>query len=109
MNDELSHKFVDVKPEKMIQILNESFGTLEDVERNKTSCILLNAHMREGASVTDHILLYIIEQIEHLSKLEFLLHEQLGKNVVGCKIPPAEVRVRSDPTGIPPASNFNCR
>ena len=27
MNDELSHKFEDVQPEDMIQILNESFDT----------------------------------------------------------------------------------
>ena len=37
--------------------------------------------MREGASVTDHIL-YMIELVEHLSKLDFLLHEQLEKDAI---------------------------
>ena len=60
MNDELSHKFEDAQSEEIIQMLNESFGTLEDAERHKTSCAVFNAHMREGASVTDHVL-YMIE------------------------------------------------
>ena len=37
--------------------------------------------MRERTSVTDHVF-YMIEQIEHLSKLDFLLHEQLGKDSI---------------------------
>ena len=74
MNDELSRKFEDAQPEEMIQMLNESFDTLEDAERYKTSCVVFNARMREGASVTDHVL-YMIEQIECLSKLDFSLHE----------------------------------
>ena len=35
--------------------------------------------MRERASVNDHVL-YMIEQIECLSKFDFSLHEQLGKD-----------------------------
>ena len=62
-------------------MLNESFGTSEDAERYKTFCTVFNAHMREETSVTDHVL-YMIEQIECLSKLGFLLHEQLGKDAI---------------------------
>ena len=74
MNDELSRKFEDAQPEEIIQMLNESFGIPEDAERHKTSYAVFNARMQEEASVTDHVL-YIIELIEHLSKLDFLLHE----------------------------------
>ena len=81
MNDELSYKFEDAQPEEMIQILNESFDTPEDVERHKTSCTVFNICMREGALVIDHVL-YMIEQIERLSKLNFPLHEQLGKDAI---------------------------
>ena len=70
MNGKLSHKFEDAQPEEIIQMLNES----EDAEIHKTSCIEFNAHIREGASVTDHVL-YMIEQIECLNKLGFPLHE----------------------------------
>ena len=74
MSDKLSHKFEDVQPEDMIQMLNESFDTPKDIERHKTSRIVFNIHMWEGASVTDHVL-YMIEYIECLNKLGFLLHE----------------------------------
>ena len=47
MNDELSHKFEDVQPKKIIQILNESFDTPEDVKRYKISHAVFNTHMRE--------------------------------------------------------------
>ena len=60
LNDELSRKFKDAQPEEMIQILNESFSIPKDTERYKTSCVVFNAHMQEGASVTDHVL-YMIE------------------------------------------------
>ena len=46
MNNELSYKFEDAQPEDMIQMLNESFGTPEDVKRHKTSCIMFNALMQ---------------------------------------------------------------
>ena len=62
-------------------MLKESFGTLDDVERHKTSCVVFNASMREGAQVTDYIL-YLIEQIDCLSKLGYPLHEQLDKDAV---------------------------
>ena len=61
--------------------MNEPFDTSEDVERHKISCTMFNTHMREGASVTDHVL-YMTEQVECLSKLDFLMHEQLGKDVI---------------------------
>ena len=60
MNDELSRKFEYAQPKEMIQMLNESFGTLEDAEKHKTSCKVFNARMREEASVTNHVL-YMIE------------------------------------------------
>ena len=62
-------------------MLNESFSIPEDIERHKTSCAVFNVRMREGASVTDHVL-YMIEQIECLSMLSFSLHEQLGKDAI---------------------------
>ena len=43
MNDEFSHRFENAMPEDMLQILNESFGTFDDVERHKTSCAIFNA------------------------------------------------------------------
>ena len=81
MNNEFSYKFEDAQPEKILQRLNESFGTPEDVKRHKISYAIFNACMREGTLVTDHVL-YMIEQIECLSKLGFLLHEQLGKDTI---------------------------
>ena len=42
--------------------------------------------MRKGASVTDHVL-YMIEQIENLSKLDFFLHEQLEKDAILNSLP----------------------
>ena len=65
----------------MLQMLNKSFDTPDDIERYKTSCAIFIARMRERASVTDHVL-YMIEMIECLSKLGFLLHEQLEKNTI---------------------------
>ena len=75
MNDEFSRKFEEAQPKKMLQVLRDSFGTPDDVERYKTSCIIFNARIRKGISITNHIL-YIIEQIKKLSKLSFPLHEQ---------------------------------
>ena len=74
MNDEFSHCFENALPHDMLQMLNESFSTFDDVERHKTSCSIFNAQMMEGASVTDRVL-YMIKMIEHLSKLDFFLHE----------------------------------
>ena len=74
INDELSHKFVDAQLDEMIQILNESFDIFVNAERHKISYTMFNAHMQEGASIIDHVL-YMIEQIECLIKLDFLLYE----------------------------------
>ena len=60
MNDEFSQKFEEAQPEKMLQVLRESFDIPDDVEWYKTSCTIFNTRMREGASVTDHVL-YMIE------------------------------------------------
>ena len=81
MNNELRYKFEDAQLEEIIQILNESFGTPEDAEGHKTSYTVFNAHMREETSVIDHVL-YMIEQLECLSKFDFPLYEQLGKNAI---------------------------
>ena len=42
--------------------------------------------MRDGASVTDHVL-YMIEMIERLGKLGCPLHEQLGKDAILNSLP----------------------
>ena len=73
-------------PIYMIQMLNESFDTSEDAERHKTFCTVFNVRMREGTSVIDHVL-YMIEQIECLSKLDISLHEQLGKDAILNSLP----------------------
>ena len=86
MNDEFSCKFEDAQLKEMLQVLNDFFDTLDDVERPKTSCAIFNAQMREGASVIDYVLC-IIEQIERLSKLDFFLHEQLEKNAILNSLP----------------------
>ena len=65
----------------MLQILNESFDMSDDIERHKISCAIFNTRMREGASVTDHVLC-MIEMIKRSSKLDFFLHEQLGKDAI---------------------------
>ena len=62
-------------------MLRESFDTPNDVERYKTSCRVFNTQMRKRASVTNHIL-YMIEQIKRLSKLDFFLYEQLEKDAI---------------------------
>ena len=73
MNYEFSCKFKDAQPEKMLQVLNKSFDTLDDIERYKINYAIFNFRMRDGASVIDHVL-YMIKMIEHLSKLKFFLH-----------------------------------
>ena len=88
MNDEFGRRFENAQPEEIIQALNESFGTPDDVERHKTSCAIFNARMRDGSPVTDHVL-YMIEKIELLSKLGFPLHEQLGKDAILNSLPPS--------------------
>ena len=86
MNDEFNRMFENTQPQEMLQMLNDSFGMPDDVERHKTSCAIFNARMRDGASVIDHVL-YMIEMIERLSKLGFLLHEQLGKYAIFNSLP----------------------
>ena len=81
MSDEFSHRFENAQSRDMLQMLNESFCTLNDIERHKISCAIFNAQMREEASITDRVL-YIIELIECLSKLGFFLHEQLQKDMI---------------------------
>ena len=66
--------------------MNESFNTPKDVKRHKISYTVFNACMQERASITDHVL-YMIEQIECLSKLGFPLHEQLGKDTILNSLP----------------------
>ena len=60
IDDEFSQKSEEAYSEDMLKMLNESFGTPDDVEWYKTSCAILNTQMREGASITNHIL-YMIE------------------------------------------------
>ena len=42
------------------QVLRDSFGTPDNIEWHKTSCTIFNTWIREGASVTDHVM-YMIE------------------------------------------------
>ena len=74
MNDEFSHRFENAQPQEMLQMLNDSFGMPDLVERPKTSCAIFNTRMRDGALVIDYVL-YMIEMIECLSKLDFFVHE----------------------------------
>ena len=85
--------------------MNESFGTLEDVERCKTSCVVFNTHIREEVSVIDHVL-YMIEQIECLSKLAFSLHEQSGKDAILNSLPKSYLSLLSHYRITKPAVNY---
>ena len=60
MSNEFNHRFETAQPKDMLQMLEDAFGTPNDVERHKTSCAIFNAKMRYGTSVTDHVL-YMIE------------------------------------------------
>ena len=86
MNDEFSQKFEEAQSKKMLQVLKNSFDTFDDIERYKTSCTIFNTRMREGTSITDHVL-YMIKQIKKLNKLSFPLHEQLGKDEILNSLP----------------------
>ncbi|EHA8590017.1 hypothetical protein COCNU_scaffold014295G000020 [Cocos nucifera] len=68
ISDEFSRRFKIAQSNKMLQVLNDSFGTPDDVERHKTSCAIFNARMWDGASITDHD-----RADERLSKLGFPL------------------------------------
>ena len=86
MNDEFSRCFKNAQPQDMLQMLKESFEMPDDVEKYRVSSAIFNARMRDGTSVTDHVL-YMIEMIEHLRKLGFLLHEQLKKDAILNSLP----------------------
>ena len=86
MSNEFSRRFEMAQPRDMLQVLEDAFGTPDDAERHKTSCAIFNAKMRDGVSVTDHVL-YMIELMECLSKLNFFLYEQLGKDAILNKLP----------------------
>ena len=86
MSDKFSRRFEMAQPKDMLQVLEDAFGTPDDVERHKTSCAIFNAKIRDGVSVTDHVL-YMIELMERLSKLGFPLHEQLGKDAILNSLP----------------------
>ncbi len=86
MSDEFSCRFEIAQPEEIVQVLNKSFGTPDDVERHKTSCAIFSARIKDGALVTDHVL-YMIELIERLSTLGFFLHDQLGKDAILNSLP----------------------
>ena len=86
MNEEFSRRFENAQPQKMLQMLNDSFGMPDDIERYKISCAIFNARMRDGTSVIDHVL-YMIEMIECLSKLGFSLRKQLGKDAILNSLP----------------------
>ena len=64
MNDKFSRIFEETQSNDIIQVLKDSFGIPDDVERYKVSCAIFNTKLWEGAPVTDHVL-YMIEMIEH--------------------------------------------
>ena len=70
----------------MLKVLKEFFCTPDNIKRHKTSCVIFNAQMREEVSITDYVL-YMIKQIEHLSKFDFFLHEQLRKDTILNSLP----------------------
>ena len=74
MSDEFSCKIDTAQPKDMLQVLEDAFGTPDDVERHMISCAIFNIKMRDGASIIDHVL-YMIELMERLSELGFSLHE----------------------------------
>ena len=86
MNDKIGCRFENAQSEEIIQVLSESFGTPDDVERHKTSYAIFNVRIRDGVPITDHVL-YMIEKNELLSKLGFPLHEQLGKDTILNSLP----------------------
>ena len=106
MNNEFSRKFEEAQSEKILQVLRDFFGTLDDVERHKTSCTIFNTRMREGASVTDHVL-YMIEQIKKLSKLSFSLHEQLEKDAILNFLPKSYLSLLSHFRMMKPVVNYH--
>lgn len=67
-------------------MLKEFFGTTDDIEWHRTSCIIFNTWMHEKASIIDHVL-YIFEQIDCLGKLGYPLHEQLRKDAISNSSP----------------------
>lgn len=81
INDEFSHRFENAHPKEMIQVLNKSFGILDNIKRHKTSYAIFNARMRDGATIIEYVL-YMIVMIELHSKFEFPLHEYLEKDVI---------------------------
>ena len=50
MNDEFNHKFKEVQPDQILQVLKDSFGTPDDVERHRTSYAIFNTKLCEGTS-----------------------------------------------------------
>ena len=60
MNDKFNHKFEKVQLDQILQVLNDSFEILDDVERHRISYAIFNAKLHEGVFITDHVL-YMIE------------------------------------------------
>ena len=105
MNDEFSRKFVEAQLEDILQKLKESFRTPDDVERYRVSSAIFNVRMHDGTSVTNHVL-YMIEMIERLGKLEFLLHEQLRKDAILNSLPRSYLDFFSHYRMMKPAVNY---
>ena len=106
MNDEFSRIFEQTQPQDIIQVLKDRFGVPQDVKRYKTSCAVFNTKLREGDSVTGHVL-YMIEMIERLGKLGFSLHEQLGKDVILNSLPPSYLNFLDHYRMNKPAVNYH--
>ena len=106
MNDEFSRIFEQAQRTYIIQVLKDTFGIPQDVERYKTSCAIFNIKLREGASVTEHVM-YMIEMIEHLGKFGFPLHEQLGKDTILNSLSPSYLNFLDHYKMNKPAVNYH--
>ena len=51
-------------------MLNDSFGTPDDVERYKTSYVIFNAQLRDGASITDYVLYMITTYLDFIHMMD---------------------------------------
>ena len=45
MSNEFNHRFETAQSKDMLQVLENAFGTPDDVERHKTSCAIFNIKM----------------------------------------------------------------
>ena len=74
--------------------------------KGTVSSTIFNVRMHDGTSITDHVL-YMIEMIERLGKLDFPLHEQLEKDVILNSLPFSYLDFLSHYRMTKPAVNYH--